>query len=110
MIFFKLFGICKCSQAIHICQGVPSKILQKQSQEYYCTKRTAQITIDNLCDHTRKTIMENKEESTNDAGALQFIATTEISAYLLRGGKRMSWIGRYYNKRLSLEVQVPASP
>ena len=51
--------------------------------------RIAQITINNLCDHTRKTIMENIQEATNDASAIQFIATTDISAYLLRGGKRM---------------------
>ena len=33
--------------------------------------------------------MENKEEAANDAGAIYFIATTDISTYLLRCGKRM---------------------
>ena len=33
--------------------------------------------------------MENIEEAANDAGAIHFIATTDISTYLLRGGKRM---------------------
>ena len=33
--------------------------------------------------------MENIVEATNDAGAVHFIATTDISTYLLRGGKRM---------------------
>ena len=33
VIFFKQFDICECSQAIHIFQGVPSRILQIQSKE-----------------------------------------------------------------------------
>ena len=37
--FFKKFDICEYNQAIHICQGVLSQILQKQSQEnLLCTK------------------------------------------------------------------------
>ena len=41
--------------------------------------RIAQITIDSLCDHTRKTIMENIEEATNDVGVIQFFATKDIT-------------------------------
>ena len=35
--------------------------------------RIEQITINSLCDHTRKTIMENIEEAANDGGAIHFM-------------------------------------
>ena len=46
MIFIKLFDIGECYKAIHICQGVPSQILQIWSQEnLLCSKSSHALHI-----------------------------------------------------------------
>ena len=51
--------------------------------------RVAQITINNLCDYTRRTISNNLDKYTGDVNAVNFIAATKINTYLLRKNRKL---------------------
>jgi hypothetical protein len=48
----------------------------------------AQITINNLCDFTRKSIISGLDKYTGDINAIDFIASTYINTYLIRENKK----------------------
>ena len=51
--------------------------------------RIAQITINNLCDFTRKSIISDLDNFRKDIKAIDFIASTNINSYLLRENKKL---------------------
>ena len=51
--------------------------------------RIAQITINNLCDYTRKVIISNYEQYTGDINAVNYISSTKIDSFLLRENKKL---------------------
>ena len=51
--------------------------------------RVAQITINNLCDFTRRSIIRNCENYKGDTNAVNFIASTNINTFLLRENKKL---------------------
>jgi hypothetical protein len=52
--------------------------------------RIAQLTINNLCDYTRGTIVNNLDKYTIDVNAINFIASTKVNTYLLRNSKKLA--------------------
>ena len=61
------------------------------TQQEYCritneeeVTRIAQITINNLCDFTRKSIISDLDNFRKDIKAIDFIASININSYLLR--------------------------
>ena len=51
--------------------------------------RVAQITINNLCDYTRNTIIDSVDKYIGDINAVNFIAATKINTYLLRKNRKL---------------------
>ena len=51
--------------------------------------KIAQITINNLCDYTRKIIIGNSDKYSGDIRAVNFIASTKVDTFLLRENKKL---------------------
>ena len=63
------------------------KISNKQLR---ASTKVAHLTINVMCDYTRKLIINDTTESANDSRAVHFIATADVSTYLLRSKKIMA--------------------
>ena len=98
----KLRQFVKASKSNH-----PIKVIQQYcieqlgfrnvvQQEYHrITKkeqvtRMAQITINNICDYTRKSILSDPEKHSGNIIVTNLIASTDIKSYLLRENKRLA--------------------
>jgi exonuclease III len=51
--------------------------------------KTAQQTINILCDYMRSTIIENRNEAGNDCKSIKFIATLDIRTFLIRKNRQI---------------------
>ena len=51
--------------------------------------RVAQVTINNLCDYTRSTVVNDLDKYTGDVNAVNFISSTKINTYLLRKNRKL---------------------
>jgi hypothetical protein len=71
--------------------GYNSEIQQeydKISKKEEITK-IAQLTINNLCDFTRRTILSNLDKYKREAHSVNFMASTKINTFLLRENKKL---------------------
>jgi hypothetical protein len=55
--------------------------------------RISQITINNLCDYTRKTIINKSDNLIRDGNAIDYIAATKTNTYLFI--KIKNWLNVY---------------
>jgi hypothetical protein len=71
--------------------GYHSSILQKYDKIIKKVEITkiAQITINNICDFTRSTIVNILDKYIGDVNAVNFIAATKINTYLQRKSRKL---------------------